>query len=838
MAEKKDVLMQFTVEFGESAKRIGEITGKIRELKDEQEALQYQMKSLEVGTPKYKELATQLAANTEAQKAYRKQLSEESRVVQNAIKADVEYTGSLDAMRARLSTLKTQLGQMTDVFDENGEMTGANAAKYSELSAQIFKLNDNISKQEQSYGVFSRNVGNYANSVFDAITRMGGGFGKSVTGIKSATTALQLMSKTPVIAILGLLARVIEVVVRGLRGNEENANRVAKAFSGFKGIADTLTLGLQALGKIVAGLAERFSKWIGQLAESIPMLDKVNERMKVREDLEQRRQELARQTRESTVEIAKEELAISELRANAAEKDKYTAKERLEFLEEALNRELAISEMRKELAKQEYEIVRDSIKPTGSSEEELQKEAEAQAKMIDAEKEYEEFRRSIQKQIQSAKKEIADEDRQRREEEEEAERERTAALEETARRMTEAYRKIREAAIGDTDEYRIEQIQDRYRELYESIRDNAIMAEDEKLFYVTELERKEQEEIKAIHDASLKAQTDAEIKAAQEQADARKKAYDDELQKNWNNERRQHELRLEYLWEEVQKYKEGTAERAAAEQKLQEEIQRYELARISALEEYASKVMGIASDIVTAMGNGEKRELEQYKKTNNEKKKNLQARYEAGLLSKDDYDYQVQKMDEELDAKELEIERRQAERQKELSIFEIAINTAAAIMRIWAEVPKFDGGITTGILTALATATGAAQIAAVASQPLPMAREGGLVRGASHEQGGVLVNTEGDERIISADPSRAFPELLNLISYIGKHQGAMPATNYGQGGQEGRGGTYQDNGQGVKVTIDYERLAEAVSHQQVWLSLTELRDKEKRYAKIASSARR
>lgn len=838
MAEKKDVLLQFTVEFGESAKRIGEITGKIRQLKDEQEALQYQMKSLEVGTPKYKELATQLAANTEAQKAYRKQLSEESRVVQNAIKADVEYTGSLDAMRARLSTLKTQLGQMTDVFDENGNMTGANADAYRKLSSDILMLNNNISEQEQSYGVFSRNVGNYANSVFDAITRMGGGFGKSVAGIRSATGALQIMSKTPIIAILGLVAKAIEIVVRGLKGSEENSNRVTQAFSGLKGIADVLTLGLQALGKIVAGLAEGIGRWIGKLAKSVPALEKVNEKMKVRNELAAREIELNKQTRQTNIDVAQEELAISELRAKAAEKDKYSAKERLDFLEEALAREEKISQNKYELAKQEYELIRDRNAPTESSKEALDREADAQVKMLNAQKEYYEFQRSVQRQIQSAKKEIADEDRQRREEEEEAERERTEALQETARQMSEAYKKIRDAAIGDTDEYRIEQIQERYRELYESIRDNANMAEDEKLFYATALQRKEQAEIQAIHDASLKAQTDAEVKAAQEQADARKKAYDDSLQMAWNDEQAQYEIRRSQLEREMQLYAAGTAERAKLEQELAELTSGYEMQRISALEEYAGKVMGIASDIVTAMGNGEKRELEQYKKTNNEKKKDLQRRYEAGLLSKDDYDYQVQKMDEDLDAKELEIERRQAERQKAMSIFEIAINTAAAIMKIWAEVPKVDFGASTTILTALAAAAGAAQIAAVASQPLPMAREGGLVKGASHEQGGVLINTEGDERIISADPSRAFPELLNLISYIGKHQGAIPAVNYGQGGQGATGGTYQDNGQGVKVTIDYERLAEAVSQQQVWLSLTELRDKEKRYAKISSSARR
>ena len=167
---------------------------------------------------------------------------------------------------------------------------------------------------------------------------------------------------------------------------------------------------------------------------------------------------------------------------------------------------------------------------------------------------------------------------------------------------------------------------------------------------------------------------------------------------------------------------------------------------------------------------------------------------------------------------------------------QIAINTAAAIMKIWAEVPKVDFGISTAALTAVAASVGAIQLAAVLAEPLPQARVGGLVQGASHERGGVLVNTEGGERIVSAAPSRAFPELLNLISYIGKHS-SIPDTGFGvssypvpamAGGE-----------------MDYERLSDMIADRmssslrdlKIYTAITDVREADRNYTTIENSAK-
>ena len=80
---------------------------------------------------------------------------------------------------------------------------------------------------------------------------------------------------------------------------------------------------------------------------------------------------------------------------------------------------------------------------------------------------------------------------------------------------------------------------------------------------------------------------------------------------------------------------------------------------------------------------------------------------------------------------------------------QITMDTAAAVMNIWKGVPKVDFGVSTAILTAIAIATGAAQLAIVASQTMPSFQRGGMIGGKRHSQGGTMINAEQGEFVMS-----------------------------------------------------------------------------------------
>lgn len=126
--------------------------------------------------------------------------------------------------------------------------------------------------------------------------------------------------------------------------------------------------------------------------------------------------------------------------------------------------------------------------------------------------------------------------------------------------------------------------------------------------------------------------------------------------------------------------------------------------------------------------------------------------------------------------KRAELERQQAISDKAFATFNAVINLASAISKTIAE-----NGFPAAIpFIALATAAGAAQIAAIASAPLPsipkyekggaVALMGGEIRrdssiiGHSHRQGGVLINAEGGEYITNKHAAKQYSDELKAAN--------------------------------------------------------------------------
>jgi tape measure domain-containing protein len=77
------------------------------------------------------------------------------------------------------------------------------------------------------------------------------------------------------------------------------------------------------------------------------------------------------------------------------------------------------------------------------------------------------------------------------------------------------------------------------------------------------------------------------------------------------------------------------------------------------------------------------------------------------------------RIEEQYEAKRKAIQRRQAKAQKQQAIVNTIFNTAQGIVSALAQVPKFDGGISATTLAAIIGGIGAAQIALIASTPVP-----------------------------------------------------------------------------------------------------------------------
>jgi hypothetical protein len=88
---------------------------------------------------------------------------------------------------------------------------------------------------------------------------------------------------------------------------------------------------------------------------------------------------------------------------------------------------------------------------------------------------------------------------------------------------------------------------------------------------------------------------------------------------------------------------------------------------------------------------------------------------------------------------------KQARQEKALNIFRATIDTAASIVKTGAQL-GYPAALPFQILAGI---IGAANIAAIAAQPLPKFKKGGMVGGRSHEAGGTLIEAERGEFVVN-----------------------------------------------------------------------------------------
>ncbi len=173
----------------------------------------------------------------------------------------------------------------------------------------------------------------------------------------------------------------------------------------------------------------------------------------------------------------------------------------------------------------------------------------------------------------------------------------------------------------------------------------------------------------------------------------------------------------------------------------------------------------------------------------NETAKKKQAIADS-VLSEKEKNQKFEALDKEAAAKKKEISKKQALLDKAIALFQIGINTAAAIMKGYADLGPV-GGTVAAILIGL---LGIAQTAVVATEPIP-AKEGLFVRGA---KGGVIAEVgEGrDDEIIM--PMKTGVQvladaLIDKLSSIELPQFAPPQVAFaGAGGGMVSGGRGND----------------------------------------------
>lgn len=239
----------------------------------------------------------------------------------------------------------------------------------------------------------------------------------------------------------------------------------------------------------------------------------------------------------------------------------------------------------------------------------------------------------------------------------------------------------------------------------------------------------------------------------------------------------------------------------------------------------------------------------------------IAEQYDAQIKAAEGNEQKQQDLEDEkkarLDQQEKEkrkLIREQAIVERAFQTFSIGVDTTRSVGEIQLNAATLASNPITAALAPLALAQipvaigiGALQLASIMAAPLPKAQYGKVFKGRSHAQGGIPVEVEGDEIIMTKGVYRN-PMLRELASMINQAGGGISFSNPNQSAVFATGGfasTFSDGGYAMRnanrtdgdlTKKDIEDLKEAIKGLKIYATIEDIRRADENYVKIEDGA--
>jgi chromosome segregation ATPase len=228
MADEKKII-EIQVQLNDGIKEIGRLVGMIDELSKAQKG----------NKRATEEQRTEYAANSVAIREYRAQLATMVRETRNEIKSTNEKLGYIQQLKAQVSNLTLEYERLSQA-----ELQGS---KGGEVLTLLKNKRDELSKLEQAYGNYGRNVGNYSSATNNLAINLGmvmkevPNFAISARiGIMSLTNNLPMLAE----AIKAVRVEQAQMIKEG-KAVPSIFNLISKSIFGLTGIVSLAMVALQ-----------------------------------------------------------------------------------------------------------------------------------------------------------------------------------------------------------------------------------------------------------------------------------------------------------------------------------------------------------------------------------------------------------------------------------------------------------------------------------------------------------------------------------------------------------------------------------------------------------------
>lgn len=417
MADNVSTILDVKLDAGKVAQDLQDLVTRIAALKAQQKDLNQQIKEGNDIDGKYAEQLIRVKDQLAWTEKQAKGLSATTKL----LNADtLTYSDSLNGERQKLADMQKAYDQLDKAQRES---EGGKA-----FLASIQAQSDAVKQMEADTGRAQRNVGNYTKSLLDAIPIGGkfgnmlkntasnalageGGFKAFTGGIKQATAASLKFIATPLGLILAAIAlavaavkKAFDKVTEAFKKNDEAMTAVTKAFAIFKPIGEAINAIFDsiatALAKVATAMADAVNWIVGKLAPAYA------EEAKEAQAFVQAQDDLEEAERQYTVNSAKRNSEVAELRAKAVESEKYSTAERRKMIEQAIELDKQNLEEQKRITAEKLRLLEIEAKQNKDTSDEMKNRiAEARAAMYQAEENYYSGERRLNSQLTSFDKE-------------------------------------------------------------------------------------------------------------------------------------------------------------------------------------------------------------------------------------------------------------------------------------------------------------------------------------------------------------------------------------------------------------------------------------------------
>lgn len=254
-----DALIAKSVELAETKSQL------MAALKDEKKQLDEAGKAYESGTIGQDEYKKAVGNAAKAQIELKKQLLDVNSSISENNQAIKTHTTLLNSQEDSVDALRAQLAKNTKELNAMSAATRNNTEEGQKLVTETKEISDRLKDMEKAVGDNRRNVGNYAESIQEAMSStqgLSGATAAMATSLSGGVNILKVFNATlkanPILAVVSVILVLISTVEKLMKRNSEMAANLKAAFAPFETIFSRI---LDGVTELLGGVAKAF-EWI------------------------------------------------------------------------------------------------------------------------------------------------------------------------------------------------------------------------------------------------------------------------------------------------------------------------------------------------------------------------------------------------------------------------------------------------------------------------------------------------------------------------------------------------------------------------------------------------